>query len=278
MSSGSDSDDYIEDRSELDVVKYISDEAEEEITKDFVWEDIVNYVGNREEFIGGHGPQNEAKDMNDLVTYAVKRGNILKKSRIASWRAVTVEEIYTVLGIFMLMGIIQKPTIRSYFSTKIILSTPGFSDVISRDRLEIICKYLHFSDNEAKDYSGPSKLRKIFPVIFHLNSNLKKYYLPSRDISIDESLCSARNIARAGDARLAMTEDATMSKNNGSQRTTGVKEQPESKNNRQSVNNQQSEIGKTVKEQPESKQQPETVSDKKARFSRESDRPSQSRG
>ncbi|KAG8239348.1 hypothetical protein J437_LFUL017961 [Ladona fulva] len=170
LSSGSGSDDYIEDRSELDVVKYISNEAEEEITEDFVWEDIVNYVGNREEFIGGHGPQNEAKDMNDLVTYAVKQRNILKKSRIASWRAVTVEEIYTVLGIFMLMGIIQKPTISSYFPTKRILSTPGFADVISRDRLEIICKYLHFSDNEAKDYSGPSKLRRTLWMDNYYNS------------------------------------------------------------------------------------------------------------
>jgi hypothetical protein len=38
-------------------------------------------------------------------------------------------EIYDVLGLFMLMGIIQKPTLRSYFTTKMVISTPGFGDV-----------------------------------------------------------------------------------------------------------------------------------------------------
>ncbi|KAG8239815.1 hypothetical protein J437_LFUL019108 [Ladona fulva] len=85
-----------------------------------------------------------------------------KKSRIASWRVVTLEEIYTKLGLL--------------------------HQDLQMLSLEIICKYLHFSDNEAKDYSGPSKLCTIFPVISHLNSNFKKYFLPSRNISIDEYL------------------------------------------------------------------------------------------
>jgi hypothetical protein len=41
----------------------------------------------------------------------------------------------------MLMGIVQKPTLRSYFTTKRIISTPGFGDIITRDRLELICKF-----------------------------------------------------------------------------------------------------------------------------------------
>jgi hypothetical protein len=49
----------------------------------------------------------------------------------------------------MLMGIIQKPTLRSYFTTKRVISTPGFGDIMTRERLEIICKCLHFSDNES---------------------------------------------------------------------------------------------------------------------------------
>jgi hypothetical protein len=50
-------------------------------------------------------------------------------------------EIYVVPGLFMLMGIIQKPTLRSYFTAKRAISTPGVRDIITRDRLELICSF-----------------------------------------------------------------------------------------------------------------------------------------
>ena len=36
-------------------------------------------------------------------------------SRMRDWKPVTKDEMYVVLALFMLMGIIQKPTLRSYF-------------------------------------------------------------------------------------------------------------------------------------------------------------------
>ncbi|PNF13973.1 hypothetical protein B7P43_G08681 [Cryptotermes secundus] len=89
----------------------------------------------------------------------------------------------------MLMGIIQKPTLRSYFSTRRIMSTPGFRDIISRNRLELICKFLHFVDNETMStHQGPQKLLKILPLISQLNKKFLELYLPSQNISVDESL------------------------------------------------------------------------------------------
>jgi hypothetical protein len=101
---------------------------------------------------------------------------------------VTEGEIYVVLGLFMLMGIGQKPTLPSYFTTKRVISTPGFRD-ITRDRFELVCKFLHFIDSETiSTFEGPQKLFKIFPVISHLNKKFQELYLPNRDISIDEAL------------------------------------------------------------------------------------------
>jgi hypothetical protein len=45
-----------------------------------------------------------------------------------AWKPVT-GEIYIVLGLFMLMGIIQKPTLGFYFTTKRLISTPGFREL-----------------------------------------------------------------------------------------------------------------------------------------------------
>jgi hypothetical protein len=110
------------------------------------------------------------------------------KSSSRAWKPVTEGEIYHLLGLFMLMGIIQKPTLRSYFSTRRAMSTPGFRDTISRNRLELICKFLHFVDETMSTFQGPQKLFKVFPIISHLNKKFQELYLPRQNISVDESL------------------------------------------------------------------------------------------
>jgi hypothetical protein len=85
-------------------------------------------------------------------------------------KPITRDKMYVVLALLMLMGIIQKPTLRSYFSKNSILATPIFGCVISMDWFESICNYIHFSNNEGiATYKGPSKLFKTDPVVYHLN-------------------------------------------------------------------------------------------------------------
>jgi len=87
------------------------------------------------------------------------------------------------------MGIVQKPTVRSYFLKSTVISTPGFADVISRERFELICKCLHIIENESlPTYQGPPILFKIYHVICHLNIKFQTLYLPNQNIAIDESL------------------------------------------------------------------------------------------
>lgn len=49
------------------------------------------------------------------------------------WKSVTADEVYVVLALFMLMGIVQKLTLCSYFSRNSVLATPAFGSVISMD-------------------------------------------------------------------------------------------------------------------------------------------------
>jgi hypothetical protein len=152
------------------VVDDNSDE-DDDIIQDFVWEDMNNYKGQRENFKGGAGPQGAAKEVteivdvfefffnSELVDTIVEETNgyaepslcgrkLSSRSTARAWKPVTEGEIYVVLGLFMLMGIIQKPTLRSYFTTKRVISTPGFGDIITRERLEQICKFLQCANNE----------------------------------------------------------------------------------------------------------------------------------
>jgi hypothetical protein len=117
----------------------------------------------------------------------LRGGELSIRSPARAWKPVTEGEICIVLGLFMHMGIIQTPSLRSYFTTKRVICTPGFR--LTRERLEIICKFLHFADNESvSNFEGPEKLFKIFPVILHLKNKFQELYLPNKEISIDESL------------------------------------------------------------------------------------------
>ena len=101
----------------------------------------------------------------------------------------SLNEMYVVLAVFMLMGIIQKPTLHSYFSKNYILVTPIFGSITSMDRFESICIFMHFNNNDRiGTYQGPSKLFKIYPVLSHLSTKFRSLYLPGQNIAIDESL------------------------------------------------------------------------------------------
>jgi hypothetical protein len=215
VSSDDSSDNEIDDTALADaIINNDSDEEEEESHKTFHWEKMDNYVGQRQVFSVTSGPQNEAQNVDEILTsfelffdpqiiqlivtetnryaeqYKNQRGNLFTfRSPVRAWVPVTENEIYTVLGMFLLMGIVQKPTLRSYFSIKRVISTPGFADIMSRDRFELICKFLHFIDNDSlQTYEGPPKLFKIYPILCHLNSKFQSLYLPKQNISIDESL------------------------------------------------------------------------------------------
>ncbi|KAG8238287.1 hypothetical protein J437_LFUL015259, partial [Ladona fulva] len=65
----------------------------------------------------------------------------------------------------MLMGIIQKLSLRMYFSRKHILETPFFPNVMSEERFALLNKFLHFVDNSDKEIAERDpKLYKILPI------------------------------------------------------------------------------------------------------------------
>ena len=54
--------------------------------------------------------------VSETNTYATQKIQAIPlRSRIRDWMPVTKDEMYVVLALFMLMGIILKPTLRSYF-------------------------------------------------------------------------------------------------------------------------------------------------------------------
>jgi hypothetical protein len=153
-----------------------SDETQEEIVQvelgevssKFVWENIDSFPGSQETFCNVYGPQFDTAELDvvsvfenifdiALVQLIVDETNryaqqeISKSirphtfhSRLRKWEDVTVDEMYVVLALIMLTGIVQKPTLRSYYTKNRLLFTPFFSETLPSGKTRSYIKIYAF--------------------------------------------------------------------------------------------------------------------------------------
>ncbi|KAM4045335.1 piggyBac transposable element-derived protein 4-like [Anomaloglossus baeobatrachus] len=108
-----------------------------------------------------------------------------------SWTPTNVPELRKFLGITLNMGLVKKPSLRSYWATKTVHSTPVFAAVMTRTRYETLLRFLHFSDNsQAPPRNDPNydHLHKLRPLISLLKDSFLNSYTPDQNVSVDESL------------------------------------------------------------------------------------------
>ena len=114
-----------------------------------------------------------------------KRG--LRESSV--WYPVTVDEMKAWLSLYLDMGLVTKPSISSYWSTEVVLSSPFFPSVMSRTRFLQILRYLHFADNTltpAPDSEGYNKLYKIQSFLDAVVARFQEVYKPERQLAMDD--------------------------------------------------------------------------------------------
>ncbi|KFM67179.1 PiggyBac transposable element-derived protein 4, partial [Stegodyphus mimosarum] len=111
-----------------------------------------------------------------------------KRKHESDWSPVTSDELQKFLGLVLLMGHIEKDSIRDYWSTDDLTDTPIFRKIMSRDRFLMILKFLHFENNKEKpdkimNYDRLWKIRNVFD---HLKTTYKQVYSPAEELAIDE--------------------------------------------------------------------------------------------
>lgn len=103
----------------------------------------------------------------------------------------TIDELKAFLGILVIMGFHNLPSIKLYWSQDSNFKVDRISDVITQKRFLAILRYIHLNDNNQMPKRGElnyDKLYKLRPMIDMLNENFKQLYTPKREISIDESM------------------------------------------------------------------------------------------
>jgi hypothetical protein len=88
------------------------------------------------------------------------------------------------------MGINSKPELADYWSTYWLTSNK-FSDVMSRNRYQLLNTFLHFNDNDqrvARGQDGYDPLFKVRPLLDIIDARYLNAYAPDKELSINESM------------------------------------------------------------------------------------------
>jgi len=109
---------------------------------------------------------------------------ITKHARSEEWKPVTIIEMKKFLGLIFVTGIVRKPKLELYWSTREIFQTQIFPQTMSRNRFQLIQRYLPFNDNKAAG-TNKDRLYKIRTILDIVN-NFRTNYIPDREISLDE--------------------------------------------------------------------------------------------
>lgn len=113
------------------------------------------------------------------------KGELKPFSRLRAWYETDKAEMKIFLGLFLHMGEFSLPSIPHYWCENELYKTSFWRDRMSRNRFQLILRFLHFADNLQQN---DDRLFKINPVLHHFNNTMEKIYSPKRELCIDESM------------------------------------------------------------------------------------------
>ena len=119
-----------------------------------------------------------------VVTETNKHGEIDE-----NFMPLSKNELKVFIALNILMSLVSKPNIQSYWITDKSIETPYFKNIMGRDRFLSIAKNLHFSGNN----NSNDPLKKIREVIQIVKKTFISMYVPHKNISTDESLMQCRS-------------------------------------------------------------------------------------
>jgi len=112
---------------------------------------------------------------------------VTKHARSEEWKPVTIIEMTKFLGLIFVSGIVRKPKLELYWSMRGIFQTPIFPQTMSRNRFQLIQRYLHLNDNNAAG-TNEDRLYKIRTILDTALNNFRTNYIPDREISLNEGM------------------------------------------------------------------------------------------
>lgn len=132
-------------------------------------------------------------ETNRFAAQEIKKNDEVKSPTPRSWIDTSRKELNVFLGLALQTCFYKKGSWESYWRKGVSPAGFGYPDFgrhMTQTRFQQILRYLHFADNESLPARGEENYRrtqKVQPIIKLLNESFKKYYTPSKDMSLDET-------------------------------------------------------------------------------------------
>ena len=110
--------------------------------------------------------------------------------RLTGWKDLNASDIRIFLGHIILMSLVRKSAVRSYWSTNQLISTPYFGKYLSRNKFQSILWNLHVNDNSRNPPPGCENhdpLGRVRNIISMAQKNFTDVYTPGCNVAVDES-------------------------------------------------------------------------------------------
>ena len=119
----------------------------------------------------------------------LKANNSLRpNSLFHKWQPVTHTELEGFFAMILNMGLIELPTLQDYWSTAWTTRVPFFPMMMSRERFQLIFWLLHVGHEQ----TPPQRMDKVQAFLDVLLNNFQTSYMPSCELSIDETMVGFR--------------------------------------------------------------------------------------
>ena len=122
---------------------------------------------------------------------AANQHDLGRHPRVRQLVPTNITEIKQFLGLTLLMGLVHKPSVASYWWLDGVLQTPVFGTVMKRNRFQLLLRFVHFNNNShlpAVVQPTTDRLYKVRPLLAHLFEKFQSIYGIQQDVSVDESL------------------------------------------------------------------------------------------
>jgi len=122
---------------------------------------------------------------------AANQHDLGRHPRVRQLVPTDITEIKQFLGLTLLMGLVHKPSVASYWWLDGVLQTPVFGTVMKRNRFQLLLRFVHFNNNShlpAVVQPTTDRLYKVRPLLAHLFEKFQSIYGIQQDVSVDESL------------------------------------------------------------------------------------------
>ncbi|XP_060874821.1 piggyBac transposable element-derived protein 4-like [Metopolophium dirhodum] len=120
----------------------------------------------------------------------LSKSRLTKSSRFSKWSPTNVDEIEKFMGLLLWFGLVQMPSLESYWSTKIRYKNNVAPKIMSQNRFELLLRFWHFADNE--ETPDNDRIYKVRDLLERVVKNYQNVMEPDEYLAIDESMVPFR--------------------------------------------------------------------------------------